>query len=799
MSLRLKLALAGFAVQLLLAGLLIVSQINQADKKTQQEIELRAVESAPLLIAALLEPLIQRDYATLSQLLDETRRGGFFKYFILLDHRQRLIASTGRDPQKALAALDSLDNRQAWERPDHCIHLALDINHAGQMLGRLHYGISLAPVLAARQDLLKNGVFIALLGAAIGTLAFGLIGLGLTRGLRQLAQASAQVMGGNYQLQLSPRGSDELGQLAVAFNGMSAAVRQRVAELVDSHAKQAAYLLDAQSEHARLAALLNAMRFGVLMVDNAGRIVYTNPACHAIWGLSSATGLLGQPAESLLVNSPHYIASSAEQQGKCLLLPATSQGSSLSELCLADSILLEQTGQLVIDVQGAPLGCLWIFDDITGERQAQQLISRLAERDSLTGLLNRHTFSAILESLIRKGGSDVLTLLYLDLDSFKLVNDLNGHAMGDRLLLSVANALTATLRPGDLCARLGGDEFVILLKQFPGDQLSALCQRLLSNVTESSARVMQQAELPGRISCSIGVADFPQSADSAGALMAAADQAMYRAKAGGRNTWRRFVPDLQFMPEKSRWLIWEDRINEALEQQRFQIYLQGIFDTKTRQLVHYEALLRLPDANEPGAFFPPGEFIVHAEDSGQILAIDRWVLENCIRHLASTPAEVVVAVNLSTRSVSDLELPGLIRQRLKEAGVPAHRLHLEVTETSAMTNMDEGAEAVKRLCDIGCHVGLDDFGSGFTSLAYLQKLAASYVKIDGLLISALEHDHDKQVLLKAIVDIAHHSNRLVIAEWIESEAQMAIVDAYGIDLVQGFLLDLPKPMNADFS
>lgn len=786
--LRIKLALGGFLVQLCIALVLVGLNVRLADQKIQEDLMVRAKETSPLLTAALIEPLINRDYATLNQLLSETRKSGYFKYLVLLDHQSKPIAGAGRDLSLPLPALDIGFDNLPWDRADHCLHQTTEITHASQRYGTLRYATSLEPSFRSRQALIQNGILVSILCALLGTLFFSLIGVRLTRGLRQLSQASQQVMRGEYNLTLDERGNDEFKQLAIAFNGMSSAVRQRVEELLASHLKQEEYLQIAQSEHARLLALLHSMRFGVLMVDLNDSVVYANAAFTSIWQIPETGSCTGRQATSLIKSSPLYLASSNAQSAASLAQ------TSHTELHLAHGIILQETGQPVADAAGRALGYLWVFEDVTAERQAQQLISRLAERDSLTGLLNRHTFNAILESLYRSGASEPMVLLYLDLDNFKLVNDLNGHNIGDRLLVSVAGAISMTLRPDDRIARLGGDEFVALIRGILPEQLNSLCQRLMRNVGDASGKIMAGTANPVRMKCSIGAAWYPRDGASSSELVAAADRAMYAAKAAGRNTWRPYDPALQQSSEKAQWLIWAERVHEALENEEFELFLQGIYHSRTHQLDHYEALIRLADSTHPGQYFPPTEFITHAEDSGQIMALDRWVLLQCIQQLGQNPEHPPIAINVSARTIADPEFPLLVGNLLKQKSVAPERLHLEITETFAMHSLEQAEAAVSALQALGSKVGLDDFGSGFTSLAYLKRLRADYIKIDGYFMQGLATDNENRVLLRAIVDIAHATDRLVVAEWVEDQAMLTLCLEYNIDLLQGFLLDRPQPM-----
>ena len=420
------------------------------------------------------------------------------------------------------------------------------------------------------------------------------------------------------------------------------------------------------------------------------------------------------------------------------------------------------------------------------------MIQYLADRDPLTGLLNRRSFTEALESTINNCGNNELRLLYIDLDNFKLVNDLSGHQEGDKALVDIAKTLTKNTREGDLVARLGGDEFVVVLTGAnPIDQQN-WCDRLVSRLLTVSDIGQQSA----KVSCSIGVACFPADGQTAETLLAAADEAMYEAKRAGRNACRGANANSNaglHSEEKVQTMLWSDRTNHALRNNGFKVFLQGVHVASTKAIHHYEALIRMVDPENPFVFFNPAEFIVRAEASGKIQQIDRWMLKTCVDLLANYPDAPAIAVNISGNSMSSPDIVDFVRGTLLAAKVGGERLHLELTETTAVSDIGIAQKTVVALKALGCKVCLDDFGSGFASIAYLKQIPADYVKIDGLFIKNLGIDAENQVLLKAIIEIAKQSERLTVAEWIEDAAMLQSVCDYGVDLVQGYHLSRPMP------
>lgn len=792
-SLRLKLVLAALAVQSLVALVTVLMQTRSVENSIRSELGQRVRQLAPFMEAALIDPLIQRDYATLNRLLDEARDPQGVKYLLLLDLQGVVIASAGETPQAPYPPVDDLSLPIPWDRPDGSVHEQLAINFQSHRLATLRYAVALEPSRTQRDQLTRNTIAVTLLGLLLGMLAFTIIGLRLTRGLKRLTDASERIGRGDYAISLPVQSSDEVADVAAAINRMATAVQDRVTELQLAETKQAQYLAQARVEKTRLQALLHAMRLGVLLVDNAQRVLYANESFARIWKLKHAD--VQREVDQLAPREGGQLAAGpyGALPVTLLLEPGLDQVVTVTDLRLSDGVDLQITSIPVADDAGAPMGRLWLFEDITLERQTQRLVHHLAERDSLTGLLNRHTFASRLAARTAPG-CDPLALFFIDLDGFKLVNDLNGHALGDRLLKGVGNALTLTFRPDDLLARLGGDEFAVAMTGL-GDQpeqLAAVCERLLRNVANASGSAMAYSSHAVKISCSVGVAWFPKDAQDGDSLIAAADQAMYAAKAAGRNAWRSYVLQAGASQEKAKWLIWSERINDAFAQNRCRIFLQGIHDAKTGAIWHYEALVRLEDPAEPGAYYPLREFIMYAEDSGKVVTLDRMMLARCVSYLARHPEHPAIAVNVSPRTLIDPELPSYVEGLLQSTGVPAHRLHLELTETAALTNIEQATTTVRAVQKLGCRVGLDDFGSGFTSFTYLRELPVDYIKMDGGFVHALRTDTQCQVLLRAVVDIAHAAGRYVIAEWVEDESLLEIVRSYGVDCVQGYLFSQPQ-------
>lgn len=548
----------------------------------------------------------------------------------------------------------------------------------------------------------------------------------------------------------------------------------------------------AEREQSRMAALLSGISIGILFEDSRGRVEYVNPAFRSMWAVAETLDLVGKPTRDVLAYSTHEFARPDHASRYALQVLDTHEISERFELDLHDGRILTQLSYPVHDREGRVIGRLWIYEDVTHERQTAKQLVYLAEHDPLTGLANRHRFQEHLERMMKT--SDRLeqrfALLYFDLDDFKHINDNFGHRAGDTVLVRTAGEISALVRGGDLLARLGGDEFAILTSLGRGDLPRELAERIVHAVSSIPLRFRGSNY---RLTVSVGIAVFPDHGTDPETLVAHADVAMYQAKKQGKNTWAVYdVTQDQAKADLQR-LSWGRRVAMALEQDLLELHYQGVYRVGDRGLSHLETLVRMRDPKDPERLLMPGQFIPVAEKTGQILDIDRWVLRQSIRTLAQHQRLRGLAVNLSARSLDDTGLPHYIRDLLLEHGVAAERLLIELTETAAVSEMQDAQNFIEALQRTGCRVCLDDFGSGFATFAYLKYLAVDILKIDGMFVRDLPNNRDNQAFVKAMIDVAAGLQKTIIAECVEDEATLQMLDEMGVSHAQGFYLDRPGP------
>ena len=432
-------------------------------------------------------------------------------------------------------------------------------------------------------------------------------------------------------------------------------------------------------------------------------------------------------------------------------------------------------------------GWLATHEDITERRQAEAKVVYLARHDVLTGLPNRALFMERIEQAIAGAArGNAFAILFLDLDRFKAVNDTLGHQAGDALLRTVAARLLASVREVDTVARLGGDEFVVLQAglESPGDA-AQLAQRLIDVIGEPYILGNDKAE----IGVSIGVELSDQEPYSADILIKNADLALYIAKSEGRGVFRFFEPEMDASAQ-NRYALERD-LRLALARDEFEVYYQPIVDLRSGRICTFEALLRW---NHPvRGLVQPGDFIAAAEESGLIVPIGTWVLQQVCRQAATWPENISAAVNLSPIQFRAAALLGVVTDALAEAGLPARRLELEITESVLLASTETTYTLLHGLRALGICIVMDDFGIGYSSLSYLRRFPFDKIKIDQSFVADLTKQNDALFIVRAITGLCRNMGIRTTVEGVETEEQLEILKQEGCTEAQGYYFGEPKP------
>jgi diguanylate cyclase (GGDEF)-like protein/PAS domain S-box-containing protein len=450
----------------------------------------------------------------------------------------------------------------------------------------------------------------------------------------------------------------------------------------------------------------------------------------------------------------------------------------------------DATASMIPAEPGDEAYIILVLQDITDRKGYEAELEHQSKHDALTGLANRSLLRDRMDQAIlfaQRSGLGAAVVL-LDLDRFKVINDAIGHGFGDELLKEVARRLAAAARPGDTVARLGGDEFMIIVPEVSTeDSLLPFLQTLLRDI----ARPFPLAGQRMVVTASLGVSFYPKDADHAAALFKNADVAMYRAKERGRNGFQFYAPDMNDRVFER--LKLESGLRHALDWNELELFYQPKVDLKSGQIAGAEALIRWrhPD----NGLIAPSRFIPLAEDSGLIGAIGAWVIAAACAQVrlwedAGLP-RITVAVNVSARQFQDDDFAGAVARGLQESGVCPSSLLLELTESAVMNNPDQAEEMLSRLRTLGVGVSLDDFGTGYSSLSYLKRFSIDSLKIDQSFVREIPGNSDDAAIAVLVIDLAHSLRLSVIAEGVETQAQLDFLRRNGCDEIQGYIFSQP--------
>jgi diguanylate cyclase (GGDEF)-like protein/PAS domain S-box-containing protein len=449
---------------------------------------------------------------------------------------------------------------------------------------------------------------------------------------------------------------------------------------------------------------------------------------------------------------------------------------------------------LIRDSDGAPLQFITQIEDVSARKRYEGQLVHMAHHDPLTGLFNRKRLDEALDAHVARVGrcGPAGAVLMIDLDQFKEVNDTLGHRAGDELIISVARILQDRVRESDFLCRLGGDEFAVLMAE--GDEVAArLLAAELSGLIRRRGAALQ-ADMQGEVTASIGIAVFDDRQNlKADDILAEADEAMYTAKREGRNRVVSRVTENGMRHRRVARLTVHRMIEAALKEDRFELYLQPILDLGTRAVGSYETLLRMIDEN--GTVIPPASFLYVAERFDLIHAIDDWVIEHAIALLPQLGADQSIEINLSGRSLGNAKLGARINDIIATTGADPTRLIFEITETAAIDNIQRAREFANELTALGCHFALDDFGAGFGSFYYLKHLPFDYLKIDGEFIKNFTDSRTDQLIVRSCVQLARGLDKRTIAEFVENDEILHLVEALGVDQAQGYEIGHPLPVS----
>jgi diguanylate cyclase (GGDEF)-like protein/PAS domain S-box-containing protein len=541
---------------------------------------------------------------------------------------------------------------------------------------------------------------------------------------------------------------------------------------------------------------LQSIGDGVITTDSRCRIEYLNPVAEQLtgWRLEHAQGRIIDE----IFRSFHEETCEPLENPLAVSIRRTRAIKSVRPTLLirrdGNELYIESCASPIRDGGGNVCGGVLVFHDVSESRELNRKLSYHASHDMLTGLVNRREFESRLERALKsaRARESSFALCHIDLDQFKIINDNCGHSAGDALLGQVGALLKSKIRWRDTVARLGGDEFGVLLESCSLEEAVRNAESLREAIRNYK---FTWEERTFRLGASIGVVPLSPENDDVAALISAADSACAAAKENGRNRIYSFQENDIDLMRRRREMQWAARINNALEDNRFEIYRQVIQPLQSPQGgLHYELLLRMKD--EAGKIVTPDQFIAAAERYGLTPNIDRWMIEHALRWLVSEADEreklELCSINLSGQSLGDDKFLPFVIDHFHRSGIDASKICFEITETAAIASFSQANRFIQALKELGCRFALDDFGTGLSSFGYLKHFPVDFLKIDGSFVKEILHDPIDREMVRSINEIGHLTGKQTIAEFAENVEIIEMLRSLGVDYAQGYGIHTPQ-------
>ena len=645
-----------------------------------------------------------------------------------------------------------------------------------------------------------------LLSVGLGVFVFGIflqrvLQKMLSKPFHKMVTTAEKFSQGDENIRFDEQRLDEFGYIGKFINNAIDTILSHKNDLVMALERASASEVALSIEKERAEVTLHSITDAVVTVDINEHISYINPAGEKLLGINEKY-IVGKEFKQIFNIVEENTGSTIED-----LLHECFLTGEIIHLPEHSSLITKDDAVVSIEASIAPMksdtgdlmGAVIVIQDVSHTRRLTRQLSYHASHDLLTGLYNRRKFEEHLEEILNSVWEQDQhhSLLYLDLDNFKIVNDTSGHVAGDELLKQLPTLFNEVLRSGDVVARLGGDEFGIILENCGLKQASNIADKIRQRV--KSFRFSWD-DRSFDIGVSIGVLGIDSDSSNISQVLSSADVACYAAKHSGRNRVHVYEPSDELVSERYGQMHWTARILKAIEDNRFQLYQQPIVGVSDKNRNHLEILLRMID--EDGSVILPGAFMPAAERYGLMPKLDRWVIHEVFKFMGrndpSDPVkntDRVFAINLSGDSINDGELLSFILDEKDRHNVSLTNVCFEITETVAISNLSKATLFINELKNYGCKFALDDFGSGLSSFAYLKNLPVNYLKIDGGFVKDISRDEIDRAMVESIQQVGKVMKLTTIAEHVEDEPTLTVLKEIGVDFVQGFHLGRPEAVD----
>jgi diguanylate cyclase (GGDEF)-like protein/PAS domain S-box-containing protein len=726
--------------------------------------------------------LLYYDRAILAETLQDLESRADFEFAVIYDSKQRVMAAAGKVPENLNALPTNLPLADAL--PNGLYLLSAEVKQRDQTLGSIWAGFSTANTLDIIKQAQYQNILLAAIALILTLLVSVLIGRHLTHKLRLLEQGARQFSSGNMSYRIVTGKDGLIDQVGIAFNDLAARLEQNIQLLQQNN-------LSLLQSEAQVRLLLNSTAEGIYGTDIDGKCTFANRAAVNMLGYQKPEQLIGKDMHQVVHHS--YADGTRYHKEQCPTWTVLKSGEGLT---IDDEVLWRSDGSYFpaeyttypICDDGQIVGAVISFSDITERVRQQEQILFQAHFDTLTNLPNRFLILDRLNQFIldAERTGERIAVLFLDLDDFKKINDSMGHEVGDLLLQKTAQRLTEVMRKTDSIGRLGGDEFIALISHLAApEHIDGMVEKILGCFKPAF-------RINGRdlfITCSVGVALFPDDGNNSSELLRNADNAMYHSKEKGRNAYSFFTEEMNTIVRRK--LTLEERMHGALQRNEFSINYQLKIDTHSAAYCGMEALLRW-HCTELGQV-SPSEFIPIAESNGLIVPLGRFVIQQAMRFFVDLQPQqpLTLSINLSPSQFRDTELVTFIEKTLAENKLNPNRLELEITEGVLMDPQPAVKQTLRHLFDSGVSIALDDFGTGYSSLNYLRQYPFSVIKLDRSFITNLTTDDSDFKLVCATINMAHSLGLKVVAEGVETEDQLKLLRDQQCDIAQGYLISKP--------